>query len=176
MQHLDAEAKGLNEQVEQLGTRTFRNSSLCEPDRLSTCADRELRNWTRLCNNCCSRARLHYRKVFGVRRELEISGFPWLRQHCSPFSLAAYAVVAFLTALLGIVLWIGLTYTIFAAFTVKRNKPALEEGLTDEQPRRSPDTPSCNVGKIPSCLYPVSVRIDFRHCRHNRACTLTLNR
>ena len=31
---------------------------------------------------------------------------------------------------LGIALWIGLTYTIFAAFTVKRDKPALEEGLT----------------------------------------------
>jgi hypothetical protein len=78
MPHLDAEAKGLIEQVKQLGTRTFRNSSLCEPDRLSTYADRELRNWTRLCNNCCSRARLHYRKVFGVRRELEISGTWWI--------------------------------------------------------------------------------------------------
>jgi len=31
---------------------------------------------------------------------------------------------------LGIVLWVGLTYTIFPAFTVKRDKPALEEGLT----------------------------------------------
>jgi tellurite resistance protein TehA-like permease len=31
---------------------------------------------------------------------------------------------------LGITLWVGLTYTIFAAFTVKRDKPALEEGLT----------------------------------------------
>jgi tellurite resistance protein TehA-like permease len=36
------------------------------------------------------------------------------------------------TALLaaGTVLWVGLTYTIFAAFTVKREKPALEKGLT----------------------------------------------
>jgi tellurite resistance protein TehA-like permease len=31
---------------------------------------------------------------------------------------------------LGVALWIGLTYTIFAALTVKREKPALEEGLT----------------------------------------------
>lgn len=31
---------------------------------------------------------------------------------------------------LGIVLWIGLTYTIFTAFTVKRDKPSLEQGLT----------------------------------------------
>ncbi len=31
---------------------------------------------------------------------------------------------------LGVALWIGLTYTIFAAFTVKRHKPPLEEGLT----------------------------------------------
>ncbi len=31
---------------------------------------------------------------------------------------------------LGIVLWIGLTYTIFAAFTVKRDKPPLEHGIS----------------------------------------------
>ena len=31
---------------------------------------------------------------------------------------------------LGVALWIGLTYTIFTAFTVKRHKPPLEEGLT----------------------------------------------
>lgn len=31
---------------------------------------------------------------------------------------------------LGITLWIGLTYTIFAAFTVKQEKPPLQEGLT----------------------------------------------
>lgn len=31
---------------------------------------------------------------------------------------------------LGTALWVGLTYTIFTAFTVKRDKPALEEGLT----------------------------------------------
>ena len=31
---------------------------------------------------------------------------------------------------LGVVLWIGLTYTIFTAFTVKRDKPPLEHGIT----------------------------------------------
>ncbi|HUZ64372.1 MAG TPA: tellurite resistance/C4-dicarboxylate transporter family protein [Acetobacteraceae bacterium] len=31
---------------------------------------------------------------------------------------------------LGVALWVGLTYTIFAAFTVKRHKPPLEEGIT----------------------------------------------
>ncbi len=31
---------------------------------------------------------------------------------------------------LGIVLWIGLTYTIFTAFTIKRDKPPLEHGIT----------------------------------------------
>lgn len=31
---------------------------------------------------------------------------------------------------LGIALWIGLTYTIFTAFTVKQDKPPLEKGLT----------------------------------------------
>jgi tellurite resistance protein TehA-like permease len=31
---------------------------------------------------------------------------------------------------LGIALWIGLTYTIFTAFTIKRDKPSLEQGLT----------------------------------------------
>ncbi len=41
-------------------------------------------------------------------------------------SLAAAAILL----ALGTVLWIGLTYTIFAAFTVKRDKPALEEALT----------------------------------------------
>jgi tellurite resistance protein TehA-like permease len=30
----------------------------------------------------------------------------------------------------GIILWIGLTYTIFTAFTVKQNKPPLEQGIT----------------------------------------------
>lgn len=41
-------------------------------------------------------------------------------------SLAAATV--FLT--LGVALWIGVTYTIFTAFTVKRHKPPLEEGIT----------------------------------------------
>ncbi|MDE2006733.1 MAG: tellurite resistance/C4-dicarboxylate transporter family protein [Rhodospirillales bacterium] len=31
---------------------------------------------------------------------------------------------------LGIALWIGLTYTVFTAFTVKRDKPSLEQGIT----------------------------------------------
>jgi tellurite resistance protein TehA-like permease len=31
---------------------------------------------------------------------------------------------------IGIILWLGVTYTIFTAFTVKENKPPLEEGLT----------------------------------------------
>jgi len=30
----------------------------------------------------------------------------------------------------GIALWIGLTYTIFTAFTIKRDKPSLEHGIT----------------------------------------------
>jgi hypothetical protein len=38
------------------------------------------------------------------------------------------AAVAFLA--LGTMLWIGLTYTIFTALTVKRDKPPLEKGLT----------------------------------------------
>ncbi|MDA8252411.1 MAG: tellurite resistance/C4-dicarboxylate transporter family protein [Rhodospirillales bacterium] len=38
------------------------------------------------------------------------------------------AATGFLT--LGVVLWIGLTYTIFTAFTVKRDKPSLEHGIT----------------------------------------------
>lgn len=38
---------------------------------------------------------------------------------------AAIALLVF-----GIVLWVGLTYTIFAALTVKRDKPPLERGLT----------------------------------------------
>lgn len=40
------------------------------------------------------------------------------------------AVVATVFLALGTVLWVGLTYTIFAAFTVKREKPTLEKGLT----------------------------------------------
>ncbi len=38
------------------------------------------------------------------------------------------AATAFLV--LGTALWVGLTYTIFTAFTVKREKPPLAEGLT----------------------------------------------
>ena len=32
--------------------------------------------------------------------------------------------------ILAIVLWVGLTYTIFAGFTIKREKPALDKGIT----------------------------------------------
>jgi len=39
-------------------------------------------------------------------------------------------VAATVLLALGTVLWVGLTYTIFAALTVKRDKPALEKGLT----------------------------------------------
>ena len=38
------------------------------------------------------------------------------------------ASIFFLT--LSIVLWVGLTYTIFTAFTIKQNKPSLEQGIT----------------------------------------------
>ena len=38
------------------------------------------------------------------------------------------AAIGFLA--IGTVLWVGLTYTIFTAFTVKRDKPTLEKGLT----------------------------------------------
>jgi tellurite resistance protein TehA-like permease len=40
-----------------------------------------------------------------------------------------YRVAIFLW-ILGIVLWISLTYTIFTAFTIKENKPLLDEGIT----------------------------------------------
>ncbi len=40
-----------------------------------------------------------------------------------------YGVAIFLW-ILGIVLWIALTYTIFTAFTIKENKPLLDEGIT----------------------------------------------
>ena len=39
-----------------------------------------------------------------------------------------YAAAALLLVL-GLILWLGLTYTIFAAFTVKENKPPLEAGI-----------------------------------------------
>ena len=38
--------------------------------------------------------------------------------------------VAIVLWVLGIVLWVGLTYTIFTAFTIKENKPSLAEGIT----------------------------------------------
>jgi tellurite resistance protein TehA-like permease len=38
--------------------------------------------------------------------------------------------VAIVLWILGIILWIGLTYTIFTAFTIKENKPSLDKGIT----------------------------------------------
>lgn len=38
--------------------------------------------------------------------------------------------VAIFLWVLGIILWVGLTYTIFTAFTIKENKPSLSDGLT----------------------------------------------
>ncbi len=47
------------------------------------------------------------------------------------FLLMAHSLAAAIVFLaLGVALWIGLTYTIFTAFTVKRHKPPLEEGIT----------------------------------------------
>ena len=47
------------------------------------------------------------------------------------FLLMAHSVeVAAVFLALGTTLWIGLTYTIFTALTVKRDKPPLEKGLT----------------------------------------------
>lgn len=40
------------------------------------------------------------------------------------------SAVATAFLIIGIALWIGLTYTIFTALTVKREKPSLEQGLT----------------------------------------------
>jgi tellurite resistance protein TehA-like permease len=44
--------------------------------------------------------------------------------------MAGSLVAATALLVLGAGLWIGLTYTIFVAFTVKREKPALDKGLT----------------------------------------------
>jgi tellurite resistance protein TehA-like permease len=47
------------------------------------------------------------------------------------FLLLAHSLTAAVALLsLGIVLWIGLTYTVFTAFAVKRDKPPLERGIT----------------------------------------------
>ena len=43
--------------------------------------------------------------------------------------LGNYHVAIFLWVL-GLLLWVGLTYTIFTAFTIKENKPSLDEGIT----------------------------------------------
>jgi tellurite resistance protein TehA-like permease len=47
------------------------------------------------------------------------------------FLLIAHSLAAttFFLAL-GVILWVGLTYTIFTAFTIKRDKPTLEHGIT----------------------------------------------
>jgi tellurite resistance protein TehA-like permease len=44
--------------------------------------------------------------------------------------IAGSLTAAIILLSLGIVLWIGLTYTVFAAFAVKRDKPPLERGIT----------------------------------------------
>jgi len=44
--------------------------------------------------------------------------------------IAHSAAVATGLLALGVVLWIGVTYTVFTAFTVKHNKPSLEHGIT----------------------------------------------
>ena len=47
------------------------------------------------------------------------------------FLLMAHSLAAAIVFLaLGTALWVGLTYTIFTALTVKRDKPPLEKGLT----------------------------------------------
>jgi tellurite resistance protein TehA-like permease len=47
------------------------------------------------------------------------------------FLLIAHSLTAAIILLsLGVVLWIGLTYTVFTAFTIKRAKPPLEHGIT----------------------------------------------
>jgi tellurite resistance protein TehA-like permease len=47
------------------------------------------------------------------------------------FLLIAHSVTAATVFLaIGVVLWVGLTYAIFAALTVKHDKPTLQEGLT----------------------------------------------
>ncbi len=46
------------------------------------------------------------------------------------FLLIAHSLTAAIVLLsFGIVLWIGLTYTVFTAFAVKRDKPPLERGI-----------------------------------------------
>lgn len=44
--------------------------------------------------------------------------------------IAGNLPIAIAAWVLGLVLWIGLTYTVFVALTVKRQKPALDEGIT----------------------------------------------
>lgn len=49
----------------------------------------------------------------------------------SQLLIIAHSLIAAIVFLaLGVLLWILLTYTIFTAFTIKLNKPSLEEGLT----------------------------------------------
>jgi tellurite resistance protein TehA-like permease len=57
-----------------------------------------------------------------------VAGSCILGSQCLLMAGSLAAATAFLV--LGTALWVGLTYTIFTAFTVKREKPPLEEGLT----------------------------------------------
>ncbi len=45
-------------------------------------------------------------------------------------SIARSEVVAASFLAVGVALWAGLTYTIFTAFTVKRDKPSLKDGIS----------------------------------------------
>ena len=49
---------------------------------------------------------------------------------CQLILLAAEFHYAMLLWAMSIVLWVGLTYTIFTAFTIKENKPTLDKGIT----------------------------------------------
>ncbi len=57
-----------------------------------------------------------------------VAGSCILGSQCLLMAGSLAAATAFLV--LGTALWVGLTYTSFTAFTVKREKPPLEEGLT----------------------------------------------
>ena len=44
--------------------------------------------------------------------------------------LGGNMVIGFVLWLIAVILWFGLTYTIFTAFTIKENKPALNQGIS----------------------------------------------
>ncbi len=60
--------------------------------------------------------------------------FTWVAASCVLGSqcvrIAALVPAAMTLWVVGIVLWVLLTYTIFAAFTIKEHKPTLDEGIT----------------------------------------------